>query len=164
MFQRFRFFVKISQNVSYINTGQHKHITICPAFSISFQNFRASALICCRMLLHVLTIYIFLQQIIIAFILIGISPTIYNICLTDAELLRLSSNLTVEEIRQLAIHLGISNVKLDEIGQDFSRNSSMVKFASLRTCSDNNKLCGDFMKAITTAGLNKHTMCMVYYC
>ncbi|VDI48466.1 Hypothetical predicted protein [Mytilus galloprovincialis] len=91
----------------------------------------------------------------------GISPTIYSICLTDAELLRLSSNLTVEEIRQLAIYLGISNVKLDEIGQDFSRNSSMVKFASLRTCSDNNKLCGDFMKAITTAGLNKHTMCMI---
>lgn len=84
-------------------------------------------------------------------------------CLKDTELLRLSSNLIVEDVRQLAIYLGISNTKLDEIRQDFQRNSSMAKFAILRTCRDNNKACGDFIKAIEKAGFNIHTMCLVCF-
>lgn len=78
----------------------------------------------------------------------------------DAQLLRISNSLTKEEVRSLAVNLGISNPELDAIDTD---SSSMLKFYSLRICREKNKSCKDFVKAMEAAEINGHTMCQVQY-
>ncbi|OPL20247.1 hypothetical protein AM593_07857, partial [Mytilus galloprovincialis] len=74
----------------------------------------------------------------------------------DAQLLRICNNLTKEEVRILAVNLGVSNPELDSIDTD---STSMLKFYSLRICREKNKSCEDFVKAMEAADINGHTMC-----
>lgn len=76
----------------------------------------------------------------------------------DAQLIRICNNLTKEEVRSLAVHLGISYPDFDAIETD---TTAMLKFYSLRLCRENNKSCKDFINAMEASGINKHTMCQV---
>lgn len=80
--------------------------------------------------------------------------------LNDSQLLRICNSLTREEIRNLAINLGVSNIELDTIATEYI---SMIKFYSLRFCKEKNKSCEDFLNAMEAAEINKHTMCQVIH-
>ncbi|XP_071140870.1 uncharacterized protein [Mytilus edulis] len=78
--------------------------------------------------------------------------------LNDAQLLRISNCLTLDEVRKMAFHLGVSNTEIDAIGSD---SIPMNKFYSLRICREKNKSCRDFVKAMDAVKINRHTMCQI---
>ncbi|CAC5377186.1 unnamed protein product [Mytilus coruscus] len=88
----------------------------------------------------------------------GILDAVLSMLLNDAQLLRICNSLTKDEVRKMAFHLGVSNTKLDAIGSD---SIPMNKFYSLRICREKYKSCKDFIKAMQTAKINRHTMCQV---
>ncbi|VDI31000.1 Hypothetical predicted protein, partial [Mytilus galloprovincialis] len=88
----------------------------------------------------------------------GILDAALSMLPNDAQLLRLCNCLTKEEVRSLAVNLGISNPEFDAIDAD---STSMLKFYSLRICREKNKSCKDFVKAMEAAEINGHTMCQV---
>ncbi|XP_063436433.1 uncharacterized protein LOC134717866 [Mytilus trossulus] len=88
----------------------------------------------------------------------GILDAVLSMLLNDAQLLRICNSLTKEDVRCLALNLGVSNTKLDAIDSD---STSMIKFYSLRICREKNKSCKDFVKAMEAADINRHTMCQI---
>ncbi|XP_071140503.1 uncharacterized protein [Mytilus edulis] len=88
----------------------------------------------------------------------GILDAVLSMLLNDAQLLRICNSLTKEEVRSLAVNLGISNPEFDAIDTD---STSMLKFYSLRICREKNKSCKDFVKAMEAAEINGHTMCQI---
>ncbi|CAG2184937.1 unnamed protein product [Mytilus edulis] len=88
----------------------------------------------------------------------GIPEAVLRMPLNDSQLLRICNSLTREEIRNLAINLGVSNIELDTIATEYI---SMIKFYSLRFCKEKNKSCEDFLNAMEAAEINKHTMCQI---
>ncbi|XP_076081691.1 uncharacterized protein LOC143052528 [Mytilus galloprovincialis] len=88
----------------------------------------------------------------------GILDAVLLMLPNDAQLIRICNNLTKEEVRSLAVHLGISNPDFDAIETD---TTAMLKFYSLRLCRENNKSCKDFIIAMEASGINKHTMCQI---
>ncbi|VDI07032.1 Hypothetical predicted protein [Mytilus galloprovincialis] len=88
----------------------------------------------------------------------GILDAVLSMLLNDSQLLRICNSLTKEEVRSLAINLGVSNTKLDAIDVD---SIPMHKFYSLRICREKNKSCKDFVKAMEAAEINRHAMCQI---
>ncbi|CAG2219825.1 unnamed protein product [Mytilus edulis] len=88
----------------------------------------------------------------------GILDAALSMLPNDAQLLRLCNCLTKEDVRSLAVNLGISNPEFDAIDAD---STSMLKFYSLRICREKNKSCKDFVKAMEAAEINGHTMCQI---
>ena len=80
--------------------------------------------------------------------------------LNDSQLLRIANSLTIEQVSSLAIKLGASQNKLEELKAEH-RLTYMIKFHSLRICRENNKRCCDFLKAMKTADIDIHRMCQV---
>ncbi|CAC5384722.1 unnamed protein product [Mytilus coruscus] len=88
----------------------------------------------------------------------GVLDAVLSMLLNDSQLLRICNSLTKEEVRSLAVNLGITYPEFDAIDTD---STSMLKFYSLRLCREKNKSCKDFVKAMETAEINRHTMCQI---
>ena len=80
--------------------------------------------------------------------------------LNDSQLLRLANSLTKEQVSALAVQLGASQNKLEDL-KDEHRLSSIFKFLSLRICKDNKRCC-DFLEAMRTTDIDIHRMCQVF--
>ncbi|VDI07038.1 Hypothetical predicted protein [Mytilus galloprovincialis] len=83
---------------------------------------------------------------------------VLSMLLNDAQLLRISNSLTLDEVGKMAFDLGVSNTEIDAIGSDFI---PMNKFYSLRIFREKNKSCRDFVKAMDAVKINSHTMCQI---
>ncbi|XP_052084856.1 uncharacterized protein LOC127722050 isoform X2 [Mytilus californianus] len=88
----------------------------------------------------------------------GVLEAVLSMLLNDSQLLRICNSLTKEEVRSLAVNLGITFPEFDAIDTD---STSMLKFYSLRMCREKNKSCKDFVKAMEAAEINRHTMCQI---
>ncbi|VDI75753.1 Hypothetical predicted protein [Mytilus galloprovincialis] len=82
---------------------------------------------------------------------------------TDIHLRRLSMEYSVNETKELAIHLGMAYKTLERLGETIVEEPERLNFETLRRCLDGSNITfNDIRKAIENGDIqNPHTLCKV---